>query len=275
MHSIDINLENVCANEVFQHPVVFLKGLIKCQENCSVALLNGKISVLVDRDVHEFNVLDGRFKCVIELKFGLNILKITYDNERHSGQTELTLERRSSFCDNVLKLFYIIPNGDSGTFQSDRSCSNTVEVACQRIVTGVKLLQCLVAERLHEENLGRKTFTIFNKNGKEICEAFHSNHSKQEFFSSSSENIWSMTARELLNKGIFAQGVKVLAFLSCTEYFGELNETKGYVACGRGHLAMISSLGLHSWASNLDNVLSSLTSKVPINSSLLDDSGFR
>ena len=275
MHSVDIKLENVCGNEVLQYPVIFIRGIIRCKEVCNEGLLNGKISVLVASDLFEFNVLDGRFKCIIELKLGPNFLKITYDNNLHSGQTALTLVRRSNFCDNVLKLVYIIPNGDLGTFQSDGTGSNTAKNACEKIVTGVKLLQCLVAERLHEQGLGRKTFSIFSQNGKEICEVFHSQHSKQEFFSCTSEEIWSMTARELLGKGIFVQGVKVLAFLSCTEYFKEFNETKGYVACGRGHLAMISSLGLHSWASSVNSVLSFLTSKVPIDSSLLDDSGFR
>ena len=104
---------------------------------------------------------------------------------------------------------------------------------------------------------------------------FYSQHTKEEFFSCTSEGIWIMTARELLNKGIFAHGVKVLAFLSCTEYFEETNEIKGYVACGRGHLAMVSSSGLHSWASNVSSVVSCLTSPIPIDSSLLDDSGFR
>lgn len=275
MHSVDISLDNVGSRETFEHSVIFLKGIVTCQENCCKALLSSKISVSIASEVFEFNVQEGRFKCIIELKLGLNFLHIIYDNDLHLGQCSLTLERKSSLCDKVLKLLYIVPRGELGEFQSVKPCSNSAESACKRILTGVKLLQCLVTERLYELGLGRKTFSICTQDKKEVCEVFYSQHSKEEFFSCTSEGIWSMTARELLGKEIFAQGVKVLAFLSCTEYFRESNEIKGYVACGRGHLAMVGSSGLHSWAPDVSSAVSCLTSPIPIDSSLLDDSGFR
>jgi hypothetical protein len=275
IHSVDISLDNVDSKETFEHSVILLKGKVTCQENCCKALLNGKISVSIESEVFDFDVKEGRFKCIVELELGLNFLKIIYNNDLHLGQYTLTLERKSSLCDKVLKLLYVVPKGESGEFQSVQTCSNSAESACKRITTGVKLLQCLVSERLSELGLGKKTFNLFTQNEKEECEVFYSQHTKEEFFSCTSEGIWIMTARELLNKGIFAHGVKVLAFLSCTEYFEETNEIKGYVACGRGHLAMVSSSGLHSWASNVSSVVSCLTSPIPIDSSLLDDSGFR
>ncbi|KZS10156.1 putative Zinc metalloproteinase [Daphnia magna] len=273
-HPVDINLENVSSNDSFEYSIIFLKGTVTCRENVCKTL-NCKVLVLTDDETSEFTVQDGRFKCIIDLKLGRNLVNVICDSDLHVGQYSLNLERKPNICDKVLKLLYVVPKGDTGTFQSSGTCLNSAESACKRIVTGVKLLQCMTAERLNELGLGRKTFNLATENGQEICEIFHSQYIKEQFFSWTSEKIWNMTARELLASGVFAQGVKVLAFLSCTEYFRESNEIKGYVACGRGHLAMISSSGLHSWACDLKDVVSCLTSSIPIDSSLFDDSGSR
>lgn len=276
IHLVDVNLENVEPDEVFEHSVIILRGKINCPSHNCIKTLNGKISVVIGNKVHEFVVLEGRFKSVIELKFGLNELSIDYKDVLHSGHLSLQLQRKFKDSDKVMKLFYIVPKGDSGRFQSPAGLSNSPETACQKIVTGVKLLQCLVAERLNEQSLGRKTFAIFSNNGEEVCEVFYSQFSKDDFLScTNSEAIWNMTAKELLEKEVFTSGVKVLAFLSCTEYSKDLNKMKGYVACGRGHFALVSSLGLHSWASNVESAISSFNSKIPLDPSFSYDTSFR
>lgn len=274
VHLTDIKLENISSNETLDFPVLFVRGKLICGKNCSFSL-KSQIVLSTDNQVCEFDVQDGHFKCIIELKVGQNLLKLTFNDDIHSAQENFTVTRRLPAFDKILKLIYIIPKGDLGTFQSKKCDTNSPKSACERIVTGAKLLQTFIAERLREDGFGRKTFQINLDSGLELCEVFYSQYSKTEFLSSSSEEIWSMTARELLGKGIFTQGVKVLAFLSCTEYSPEVNQTNGYVACGRGHLAMVSSSGLHSWASSINSVISCLTSQAPIDSTLLDDSGFR
>lgn len=84
-----------------------------------------------------------------------------------------------------------------------------------------------------------------------------------------------MVARELLEEGIITKDAKCLAFLSCTKYSHKSQQIKGQVACGRGHLAMLGSTSLHSWATDLNQVHPFLSSKIPVDSTLLDDSGFR
>lgn len=273
-HLVDINLENVSSNDIFEYPVAFLKGRVVCREKVCKTL-NSRVLVLTDNETTDCTVQEGWFKCIIELKPGLNTVKIVCDGDVHVGQYALCLERKPNICDKILKLLYVVPKGGTGAFQSNGTCLNSSQSACKRIVTGAKLLQCMTAERLNELGLGRKTFKLFTENGNEICEIFYSQYTKEQFFSCTSEEIWNMTARELLAEGVFAEGVKVLAFLSCTEYFRESNEIKGYVACGRGHLAMISSSGLHSWACDVKDIVSCLTSSLSIDSSLLDDSGSR
>jgi hypothetical protein len=81
-----------------------------------------------------------------------------------------------------------------------------------------------------------------------------------------------MTAKELLEEGIITENVKVFAFLSSTRYCSENKKVQAAVACGRGQLAMLGSASLHSWPSNLNEVHLCLSSQMPIDSKLLDDS---
>lgn len=77
---------------------------------------------------------------------------------------------------------------------------------------------------------------------------------RDEFLTKSSQEIWSMTALELLRDGIITEDVKVLAFLSCSE------GVSTQVACGRGHLALLGASSLHNWAERLGQVVQQLTS---------------
>ena len=110
IHSVDISLDNVDSKETFEYSVILLKGKVTCQENCCKALLNGKISVSIESEVFDFDVKEGRFKCIVELELGLNFLKIIYNNDLHLGQYTLTLERKSNLCDKVLKLLCTLIN---------------------------------------------------------------------------------------------------------------------------------------------------------------------
>lgn len=145
------------------------------------------------------------------------------------------------------------------------------------------LVQCLTAERLYEEGFGRMTFQLASdEDDRPVCLVYNSRRSRDDFHSLSSQEIWNATARELLQDRIITESVKVLAFLSCTQCTGPaedfsqaLANTKGYVACGKGNLAMLGSSGLHSWASRLDQVFECLTSSEPVHPTLLNDTGFR
>ena len=278
-HDVLVLFENINQNDVIQFPLAFIKGSVKC--NACSSVLNGVICL---SSTSEFPVVDGRFKCLQQLKLGTNSIEFFYQDGFHIANKTLVIEQIPSSCTRTIKLLYIVPNGDAGSFQTESGLEGSAESACKKIVVGGMLLQTLVAERLREEGFGRKTFTLFsNIDHEPVCEIHESSYTRAEFQSMSSEEIWNVTAGELLRKQIIRKSIKVLAILSCTEYSGTkegdysvaLSNTKAYVACGRGDLSMIGAAGLHSWASSFDEVMKCLTSRQSIHNSLLDDSGFR
>jgi len=285
-HITEIEITNLTESlTVINYPIIFLKGKVKC--NSCTSSLNGILLVQNGNDSFEFEVSEGNFKFINQLSLGLNRLKLLYEFENHFCRKYLQLQRRPNYNTRTLKLIYVIPIGDTGHFQSSNS-NNSIDSACRKIVLGAKLIQSLVAERLFEQGYGRKAFNLFSLDGSEpICEVHQSSLTKSELHALSGEKIWNITARELLEKECITESVKVLAFLSCTEYensvpvttrkqyFDALENVKGYVACGKGHLAMLGSTGLHSWASEIGEVFRSLTSQDAVDANLFDDSGFR
>ena len=285
-HTVEIEITNITESEnVINYSIIFLKGIVSC--NLCHSPLNGIILVENENDSHEFEVSEGNFKFINQLTIGLNQINLLYKFENHSLSKSIQLHRRVNINSKILKLVYVIPNGDAGHFQSSNS-DNSTNSALKKIIMGAKLIQSLIAERLYEQGFGRKTFNLFSCDGNEpFCEVHLSSLTKLELHSLSSEQIWSVTAKELLENGCITDSVKVLAFLSCTEYTSTapvttkkqyltaLENVKGYVACGKGHLAMLGSTGLHSWASEIGEVFRCLTSQDSIDDNLLDDSGFR
>lgn len=286
-HTPQIEITNLTeSGNVVSYPIIFLKGKVTCDQ-CDT-LLNGILLVQNENDSFEFEVLEGNFKFINQLTLGFNKLLLHYKFVNHFSRTTIQLQRRASCNSRILKLVYVVPRGDAGHFQSSSNFDNSIDSACRKIVMGAKLIQSLIAERLCEQGFGRKTFHLFSLQGSEpVCEVHQSSLTKSEIHALSGEQIWNVTARELLEKKCITESVKVLAFLSCTEYKNSVPVTtknqysdalanvKGYVACGKGHLAMLGSTGLHSWASDIGQVFKFLTSQDPIDANLFDDSGFR
>lgn len=252
MSSVSIVLDNLNDKEVVHYSVLFIRGRIEAKE---AKTLNGTVKLLHNGALYESEVHSGRFKYLIELKLGHNIVKISYKDVIYAGEQAFTFERRVNKCPNFVKLFYVIPSNDAGCFQSWQT-ENSPDNACNKIVTGFKLLQSFIAERLNEEGFGRKSFRM-----QEECEIFKSRHSKQEILDKTSEEIWTLFAKELLDMQVINDHCKVFAILSCTEYCNDSSQIKGHVACGRGQFAMLGSLGICFWADDVANIIDKLSSK--------------
>lgn len=261
MSSVRIILKNLKDNEVLNYPVLFIRGQVEAADD-GQAPLNGKLLVHHEGIVSELKVCSGKFKCLLELKLGQNSIKIIYENNQYHGECLYSFERRTNDSPKFVRLFYVIPQNREREYQSltlDTSPGN----ACKKITTGFKLLQTFFAERLNEQGFGRKTFKLHGECRGEGCEIFASRHSKETFQSRTSEEIWTLIAKELLEQQLISDHSKVFAILGCTEYCKDTGQVKGHVACGRGHFAMLGSLGLHSLADKVSSIMDQLSSRKP------------
>lgn len=218
------------------------------------------------------------FKILIELKLGENIINVDFCCS--SLNMKLTYQRRKSSL-NVVPM-YIINHGHCGQFQASATEDNSPQSACKRILTGSKLAQCLIAEKLYEEGLGRKTFQLEN----DECVIFRSNLNYKLARKMNQEELWAHIGREIMNSEIGSENKKYLGFLSCTKYNGEkkvvksyedmIKVTEGHVALGGGGLALFGTACLHTWPKSVDEVLSRFKDDTVVDrGKFMDDSCYR
>lgn len=224
------------------------------------------------------DLLKNKFKFLIELLPGDNILKFrTFCSNR-----SIKVTYKEYFGQTSILPLYVICAEHDGRFQSSEDETNTPESACARITTGCKVLQSVVAEKLNELDLGRKTFQLSQ------CEIFRSKLHYESARKMKQQDLWEYLAREILKSEVSDENKKYLAFLSCTKYNGGqykenmksyeelIRLTEGYVALGGGGLAIFGTACLYTWPENFNEILDRFQSNKAVNrNQFLDDSCYR
>lgn len=274
MHRIEIL--NLNSQPKVSQTFVLIKGLVLNTENstcCNVP----EIVVCKRNELYEKTQLKGcTFKFLVELKLGLNILEINCC----CATLPLNIEYQERETDFTILPVYIICEGHNGNFQAPSTENNTIESACKRILIGAKLLQCLIAEKLFEQNLGRKTFKL--ENG---CSVFNSNLPVIEARKMNQKDLWIYFARELLNSHLAKDNRKVLAFLSCTKYEATVKEetyenilkqTQAHAALGGGGLALFGTACLYTWPEEVNEIIPRFLNEEEVDKRyFMDDSCYR
>ena len=280
-----VTLLNVRKDETIDYPILLIKGIIQHDDtDCGYGNVK-KLCVFVSHDSIEkectnVNVLNGKFKTLVELNVGLNTVRFVYCCASTSAQINRTI-RETDFT--IVPLF-VINAGHDGEFQAPPDEENGPESACRRILLGCKLLQCLLAEKLSEQRLGRKTFQLKG----DACEIFRSSLHHNDLKRMSQQETWSHIGREILTSAVGDENKKYLGFLSCTRYKGEkyvqglkshediVKLTDGYVALGGGGLALVGSACLYSWPDDVDQVFTKFLDETVVDKTkFMDDSCYR
>lgn len=175
------NLESVC------YPVIKVTGNIaigSCQNNESQNVLlykNEDVTPIITK------LFNNHFKFFVELHEGRNNLKIQY----YTDILDISVDYNPSKSDYAVIPLYVICDGHDGRFQAPKNEDNSVESACRRITLCVKLLQCIVAEKLFENSFGRKTFRVGDE-----CKVFRSNLNYLEARRMKQEQLWKVIGKK-------------------------------------------------------------------------------
>lgn len=274
-----ITIFNFKNNEIVNYPLILMKGAIE-HYNCNESSKTNVHNTVNDCAISESITKPSKssFKVLIELKPGENLVSIDFCCS--SINMKLTYRRRKT-CLNVVPM-YIINNGHAGQFQSSEDEDNSPESACKRILTGSKLLQCLIAEKLYEEGLDRKTFQLEN----DECVIFRSNLNYKSARRMNQEELWAYLGREIMRSKIGCGNKKYLGFLSCTKYNGDkkliqtyedmIKVTEGHIALGGGGLALFGSACLYTWPEKVEEVVRRFEDNTPVDKQkFMDDSCYR
>lgn len=275
-HSIE--LVNISDNEKFSHPLILLKGMII--NRCETGELKAQIDSVdwpTSSCVRFINDKKGQFKLLINLKDGQNRVTLIY------CEHEITLNicfERSINPYTVIPL-YIICQGHDGSYQSDTT-ENGIQNACHKINLGLKLVQCLYAEKLFERGFGRKTFNVGSD-----CIPFYSSLAVNESKLMTDQELWNYFSEEIVQSDLLkSEKQKFIAFISSTFYEGISNNdfsyenikrhTSGHAALGGGGLALFGTGCLYTWPSSLQEIVPAFLNKKQINRAfLMDDSNYR
>ncbi|XP_022181698.1 putative zinc metalloproteinase C607.06c isoform X1 [Myzus persicae] len=258
-----IRLTNITNNEIFTYSTILIKGLVDSHDESNIILKhyshNGK-----QLAESRWTVNKNKFKIIIELKIGDNMLVFKFANE--VLHTKLVYKQRVT--NYTVCPVYVICADHDGRFQAPVDHDNSVQNACTKITLCSKLIQMLTAEKMYEKGFGKKTFKVEKE-----CRIIKSSLTRRTVFNMHPEKLWEYIAREL-TAGQNSKTQKYLAFLSCTYWDGQ--NLHGHVALGGGGLALFGTGCLYTWPSKLEEVLPCFMNMAKVDTgTLLDDSCFR
>lgn len=265
-HSID--LSSLTSGDHVSHSLVLVKGKINScdslHEQISIHSTNAGVTFR-SKEVKKTNGAVS-FKCLICLSVGENILTLKFC----AIESPLILHYDPpDHPKYILKLYYVICRGHDGTFQTGENLMNSAEIACDRITLAVRLIQCLIAEKLCETGFERKTFQFIE------CKRFHSSLSLGVARTWNASQLWHYHAKEMLAAETETDRcIKYVGILAGTCY--DNGVLLANAALGAGDVAVYGSGCLYSWPSNVAEVIDCFRNEQLVDrSKLLDDSNGR
>lgn len=281
----DIFIYNFKNFTTIPYSVVILEGEVETP--CDNESLNFEIkqSNHIHRSVTKLKQ-NNRFKHLLELHKGANEIEILYCGV--SLTLTLYYKPKTEYC--VVPVYIVCKNHD-GTFDSPKNTDNSITNACKKIVTGIKLIQCLLAEKFHENGMCRKSFQLESEMADDEvpeCRIHYSNLDVSKVKQMKEDELWYTFGRELMNSELANEKFKYVAFLSCTHYNGDkydetmtthddiVSITEAHAALGGGGLAIFGSACLHTWPTNIQDAIMCFEDQSVIDKrQLMDDSCYR
>ncbi|XP_041976932.1 putative zinc metalloproteinase YIL108W isoform X2 [Aricia agestis] len=282
----NIFITNFQDGETVNYSLVIIKGLI----TAGVYNCNEKVKCIFtsngNRSESNWDVFNREFKILLDLKRGDNVIELEYVKQK-TKSFRLTYNPRKT----NLKVtpVYIICQGHDGCFQSPYDVDCSIDSACSRIAIGAKLIQSVVAEKLYESGVGRKTFQLEHEVNlkKPECTIFRSNLNVNKARKMKQGELWTHFGRELMLSELGSNDRKFLAFVSCTRFKGTDDDkpltheeivslTEAHAALGGGGLALFGTACLYTWPVTVDDIQLRFLDNTPVNNKrFMDDSGYR
>lgn len=119
-----IHLTNVTDNEIFTHSTILIKGFVETLDDVSNLTLKHYSNNGRQLAETHWTVIKNKFKIIIELKIGDNILVFRFANEVLS--TKLVYKQRAT--NYTVCPVYVICADHDGKFQVNLNCTYSIEV---------------------------------------------------------------------------------------------------------------------------------------------------
>ncbi|XP_013186640.1 uncharacterized protein LOC106131910 [Amyelois transitella] len=285
-HNSSIFVTNFQNGETVNYSLVLIKGIITRGNSNNQDKILCTTSSDGIKNKSEWNVYNGEFKVIVELKRGENLIELQQSDQQRKV---LLLDYTPRKTNLRVTPVYIICQGHDGCFQSPPDIDNSVESACSRLALGSKLIQSITAEKLFESGVGRKTFQLEHEVDpkKPECIVFRSTLNVNKARKMKQAELWTHFGRELMLSDLGSNERKFLGFISCTRFKGTdidkpmtheeiVSLTEAYAALGGGGLALFGTACLYTWPNSVEEILPKFLDSSPVNiHRFMDDSGYR
>lgn len=267
-----LRVTNYKSGEKVTYQIVLLKGYVTNQ-NC----IKSQQNIIVQQEFYSVSP-KNTFKALVKLQEGSNIISLNYCCQTINFELIYEVPRNKR---RYVTPLYVVFQGHDGSFQTPAGQPNNPPVAIEKLQLNCQLIQTILAEKLYETHQKHLTFHLTEP------KIFKSEINIEESHNIDPSELFHKLACEIEKSQYGSPDIKHIAFLSGTQYHGELYKagmdyqevikiTQQYIALGRGGLAVFHTACLYTWPERLQDVIKAFLDETPINKQeLLDDSNYR
>jgi hypothetical protein len=244
-----ITIENFEPGEEVRHPLVLLKGS---------ASANDLVVGLRWSEMNRFPVVDGKFRALVELKPGENMVLL------HTGRqtVRFRLDYRPMKTPYVVRAIYAVAADEEPSYDTPHPVER--HLVRERFDTALKLLQSFTADAMHEAGFGRKTFALeFDPEGKVVVHVFRHEKTGDELRKMEGGELWSDLNHRLLQR-FSADTDKWCVLMGFTRYDRENARALAHTALGGGALGLFGSASMYTWPASVGEIHAVFSDPTPL-----------
>eukprot|EP00188_Purpureofilum_apyrenoidigerum_P002917 Plantae.Rhodophyta-Purpureofilum_apyrenoidigerum.ctg2966.p1 GENE.Plantae.Rhodophyta-Purpureofilum_apyrenoidigerum.ctg2966~~Plantae.Rhodophyta-Purpureofilum_apyrenoidigerum.ctg2966.p1 ORF type:complete len:451 (+),score=59.36 Plantae.Rhodophyta-Purpureofilum_apyrenoidigerum.ctg2966:137-1489(+) len=239
----EITVTNLRDGETIPHSFALLEGeATGCDE--LEAAVDGKTMSRVD-------VIDGKFKAVVELKPGDNtvVLKESSLLSRHGlrKSIDIKLKYAAPPSNRIIRLLYLVASDSDGSFQAPPGEDNSIYSGLRRTKTMGQIIQLITAELLKRQfpHYSRRTFRISD----DVYE-YTLNKTTDELRRMKGNELWSYVVHEVNTDCRECINIAVMSFS-----YWDGKKAHGHTALGGGCLGLFGGASMFSWPEDITQVI--------------------
>jgi hypothetical protein len=230
----EISIANHQHKSTVRYPVVLLRGTVDVDSKELTVRVSGveTASTVVRHG--------DRFKALVELKQGRNVIDVKTEDDRHSIEIGYQPQTNPHY----VRVIWMTDSEGDTTFAAPSD--DVPQDYAARLRTAAQLMQTFTAERMHDLGFGRRTFRLERDSDGQIIVHTLKAPKKAEYYYGLQDGPWWSETYRWLNQehdDPFAKNIVLAAF---TRKDPETGRMKAHTALGGGNLGLFGSASVFS-----------------------------
>ncbi|MBM83476.1 MAG: metallopeptidase [Planctomycetaceae bacterium] len=241
----EIKIANHQDETTVRYPVILLRGTADAQAKALTVRVAGaeKECVVVRHD--------NRFKSLVKLKHGNNVIELQADQEK---PVQLKIAYDSQTNPHYVRVIWMTDSEGDTTFAAPSD--DVPQDYAARLRTAAQLMQTFTAESMNGLGFGRRTFRLERDDDGQIVVHTLKAPKKAEHYYQLQDGRWFGETYRWLNQEHGDPLAKNMVLAAFTRKDPETKRMKAHTALGGGNLGLFGSASVFSWPRDLDSAIS-------------------